>query len=197
MSDNTEPINPNDPDIQESRAKLLHDLADVSNPDTRSLIRELFADFCKSKEAETAKPAPSPDGMQAELKDAVSAVLRKYGIRDAECTIGISYNSSKNKPAEAESDTAKKSEETASESTAESTATEEQETTPPPERSKKDIALDNIIDWVKKLTPVPCNGIHCDDGCPISIKIGDRVICLKYSIVQNIQTLMKERGIYD
>jgi len=183
MSENTETTNiVTEAEIEERRKKLLSDLSDVSNPDTRSLLRELFADFCKSKAAEAAKPAPAPDGLQDELKEAVGAVLRKHNIRDAECSIGIAYNSKGKADASTEAATS---------STIEASAT-----TPAPEdkRSPKDAALDNIIAWSdKQLTRVPCDGIRCDE-CPICIRIADRLICLKCAIEINVENLKKERN---
>ena len=181
MSENN--INPNDESIEAARKKFVEQMTDVSNPDTRSLIRELFADFCKSKAAEAAKPAPAPDWLQDELKEAVGAVLRKHNIHDAECSIGIAYNSKGKADASTEASTS---------STIEASAT-----TPAPEdkRSPNDVALDNIIAWSdKQLTIVPCDGIRCDDGCPICIQIAGHLICLKSMIKIQVEKLKKERA---
>ena len=184
MSENTQ--NPNNESIEAARKKFVEQMTDLSNPDTQNLIRALFADFCKSKAAEDAKPAPSPDGMQAELKDAVSAVLRKHGIHDAECSIGISYNSKTKADASIEAATSSTIESSATTSAAED------------KRSPKDVALDNIIAWSdRQITHVPCDGIVCHDGCPICISIAGHLICLKSAIKIQVANLKKERGIYD
>ena len=181
MSENTQ--TPNDESIEAARKKFVEQMTDLSNPDTRSLIRELFADFCKSKTAEAAKPAPAPDGLQDELKTAVGAVLRKHNIRDAECSIGVSYSSKSKADASTEAATSSTIESSTTTSAAED------------KRSPKDVALDNIIAWSdRQITRVPCDGILCNDGCPICIQIAGHLICMKCGIQTNVEKLKRERN---
>ena len=195
MSENTETINPSDPDIQESRAKLLHDLSDVSNPATQNLIRQLFADFCKIKKAEEVKKDPAPEDLNNDIQKAIKDVLRKHNISRAECSIEITYNTSEQKPAP-EPETASKSEpETAPEAASNEAATSATTSAAEEKRSTKDVALDNIIAWSdRQLTRVPCDGIDCNDGCPICLKIAGHLICMKCEIQTNVEKFKEERN---